>query len=659
MRDKAFPFDKKAEKKRYHIPSFPNNGIVRWFRKEKETTNQAMNVHKILNLVIWKTEEEKSGAKFINILIVYLDKNMESTLFKQILFLCKRNKGRLILATCLVLLANLFLIANPLLLRQAISIIDGTKEVPYPVMQRPFFWMLLLLGLTLLSGLCRYTMRMLFMLLSWKEEERIRSLLFERIQRQSSAFFDRHPTGDLLSRLTNDMTAFSDVLGPGLLFPIFCITLAVPAFIALFWISLPLGCLALFPMTLVPVILIGFRTQLFSLSQEVQRSLATLSTMTQENFSGITLVKSYGAEERSLNKFWKEGKNLESNATRFSTYQGALYPLISLLFRIITLLLVAFMGVSQWYNWKNLSGTDFISFMWIQSYTLVPFLMIGWIFPFYQKGKAAYERLFILYDEPLEIVDDLPSSLRIPPSAPIRIDNLSFTYPKGDKPTLHNLSCTIEGGSFVGITGPIGAGKTTLFRLLCREYEIPKKKIFLGEHDIHEYPLEAFSEAIVQVEQIPFLFSRTIGENIAFAKESSTQEELDVIAKETELHETIHSFPYGYETPVGERGVTLSGGQKQRISMARAFFVNRSMVFLDDIFSAVDSNTEQKIFASLQKRLRGKTVLLITHRPTILEQMDLVLYMIDGQIVEKGSPKTLKKIEGHYSALVDLHRGTT
>jgi ATP-binding cassette subfamily B protein len=280
--------------------------------------------------------------------------------------------------------------------------------------------------------------------------------------------------------------------------------------------------------------------------------------------------------------------------------------------------------------------------------------MLAWVLPIYERGRAAYDRLVEIYMEPIEISEGSHLHLHIPPKSEILFKELNFAYPRFSHHALKNINLTIKGGSFVGITGPVGAGKTTLFRLLNREYEIPKGMIFLGGRDIHDYSFEAFSQSIVTVEQIPFLFSKSIAENVSFGKEGATQEELELVAEMADLHDTVLEFPDQYNTVIGERGVTLSGGQKQRLAMARAFLVNRSILLLDDIFSAVDAATEKRIFNAMKMNFIDKTVLMITHRVSILEQMDLVIYMKNGEIVENGSPLDLFNQKGYYRTLFDL-----
>ena len=222
---------------------------------------------------------------------------------------------------------------------------------------------------------------------------------------------------------------------------------------------------------------------------------------------------------------------------------------------------------------------------------------------------------------------------------------------KGDLVSVpFNIAC----GQFVGITGPVGAGKSTLLRLLNRDYEVAEGRIFLGGRDIKEWPLQVLHEVIGVVQQRPFVFSKTIRDNIGVNGEKASEEQVKMAAELADLTETIASFSQRYDTFVGERGVTLSGGQKSRLAMARAFLVNGSILLFDNVFSAVDTATEQKIFTRMRQHFQGKTVLLVTHRVSVLEQMDQILYMVGGSIVESGLPKDLVEKKGHYAALVEL-----
>jgi ATP-binding cassette subfamily B protein len=378
--------------------------------------------------------------------------------------------------------------------------------------------------------------------------------------------------------------------------------------------------------------------------------------MVHEHYSGIRMVKAYGIEDATKDLFSKCSNEAGIVNRKFAIVQGVLMPMLAFVTRIVSVILVVTVGAIPFMNWKHLRMADFISFMWIQSYILGPLMMLSWILPLYQRGRAAYIRLLHVYQEPIEIQQPSQPIYTVPANADIEIRHLTFTYSKAPKPTLTDINFHIKAGTFTGITGPIGAGKTTLFRLLNREYDVPAGTIFIGEHDIREYDIGAFHQDIVTVEQLPFLFSKSIRDNVSFGKYDATQDELEQVAQLADLHETILQMPAQYNTIVGERGFSLSGGQKQRVAIARAFLVNRSIVLLDDIFAALDAATEQRIFEHIKQRYQNKTIVLITHRISILEQLDKVIYLDNGRIVEQGSPQELKQKNGPYAALKDLQR---
>jgi len=591
---------------------------------------------------------------------------MEPTLSGNIRAIFSRYRFRFLKASLTVLAANSLFILNPLIFRQAVIAQDPSSGVAEGFMaaflQRllgPFWpslwpWPLMLGAVALCSALFKYRMRLLFIEISREVERDLRGKLFSRIQEQSRAFFDRYPVGELLSRLTNDVAVYRDLLGPGIMYPLFFLTLIIPGLAALFYISPYLACLSLLPIFLIPLLNRAVRHAIYSLSTAAQEGLGEMSTMAQEHYSASRIVKSYTAEERLSRRFYSLGRRLIGVNRRLYTLQGLLYPFFALITRLMTVALVLFTAALMLKGWSDLSTADFVSFMWIQSYLYVPIIMLGWVLPIYQRGRAAYERLAKLYGEPVEVVESAKEPLAIPEKAAIAFKHLTFTYPLAGEPALNDLNLEIKGGSFVGITGPVGGGKSTLFRLLMREYALPRSMIEIGGRDIHDYPLASFREAMVSVEQIPFLFSKTIAENVQFGKEEAGREELERVLKHADLYETVMEFPEQYETLVGERGVTLSGGEKQRVAMARAFLVNRSILLLDDIFAHLDAATERRIFEAVSQNYRGKTLLLITHRASILEKMDRIISLAEGRVVEDGPPERLFKKGGYFATLKKL-----
>jgi len=593
---------------------------------------------------------------------------MEKSLYKNLLGLLAKYRWRFIAAFLMVLISNLLLILNPLIFREAIYAFDPSSHRIQNWVGTSTHWLLgsftssilawavLLITIALVSSYFKYWMRFAFISISRDAEVDIRDKLFGRIQSQSREFFDHHGVGELLSRLTNDITAYRELLGPGIMYPLFFLTIVTPGLIALFSISTPLAMLSIVPMILIPFLNGAVRDYIYKFSRAVQVSLGEMSNMTQEYFSGIRIVKGYAIENETLKKFKQLCKTFSQLSFKLACIQGMLFPLFTLLTRVVTVSLVLLAGYIILKAWDELSAADFASFMWIQSYIFIPVLMLGWILPVYERGRAAYSRLTEIYEEPIVVQDHPESVLQLPEKADIECANLSFNYPKSEAPSLSSLNLFIKCGSFVGITGPVGSGKTTLLYLINREYEIPKDMLFVGSHEIHEYSLEVLKNAIIIVEQSSFLFSRSVAENVRFGRLEASQEELETVARFADLHDTVTGFPEQYETMVGERGMTLSGGQKQRVALARAFLVNREILLLDDIFSAVDTATEKRIFKAIKEHFQGKTVLLVTHRISILDQMDRILYMSHGEIKEDGSPEELKKFNGFYAALAELQK---
>lgn len=593
---------------------------------------------------------------------------MEKTLWKNLQAILSQYRRPLLRALIMVIIANGLMIFIPLVFRHAVIQMDPHAVKPGGMLQATlhfilgshidsvFAWAALLLTIAATAAFFKYQMRYAFISVSRDAERDLRSKLFARIQEQSMAFYDRHGTGELLSRLTNDISIYRDVLGPGLMYPLLFITIVFPGMFALFYLSVPLATVALVPLIIIPILNFALRNSIYKASHEAQKGLADLSNMAQEHYSGIRIVKGYGIEPSLIGIFSELGRRLIQTNIRLNAYQGLLFPFFTTLTKMVTAVLVmvaAYIVIKA--GWA-LNTADFVTFMWIQSYIFFPVLMLAWVMPIYARGRASYERLKEIYDEPVEVTNDAGAQASIPKNADIEFDHLTFSYPGTERPVLKEFSLHIKSGTFVGITGPVGAGKTTLFRLLNREYEIPRGKIRIAGKDIHDYSLEAFGKSIVTVEQLPFLFSRSIAENVRFGKGEALLGEVELVAKYADLHETVLEFPEQYETVVGERGVTLSGGQKQRVAMARAFLVNGSILLLDDVFSAVDAKTEAKIFEAIEKNFKDKTILLITHRLSVLEVMDRVIYMEDGRIVEDGSPEILGGLSGKYAAMLELQR---
>lgn len=567
---------------------------------------------------------------------------MERTLFRHLRSIYKKNISTLSISFILIALANILLISNPLIMRYAIE----NQLNPWIVAP-------LLLGVAFVSAYLRYSMRISFVKVSRVEEKDMRSRIYKRISSQTMTFFDRHGIGELTSRLSSDISSYRDVLGPGLFFPVYFLTTVIPATIALFWLAPKLAWMVLIPIIAVPLINVVLRGTVFHLSSRFQSLLAEMSNFVQETFSGIRIVKGYHAEESLLKQFYKYCDQFVHLNVSIMSFQGLTAPFLTMITRLTTTVMVVVAGFLILSGNEVITIADFVAFMWIQSYIYFPVLILGWVMPMYQQGRASYDRLKNIYEEPIEI-EEGEGDDKIPFGSDIEFKHLTFTYPRQEAPQINDLNLKLQGGKFIGLTGPAGGGKSTLFKLLNREYEIPRGMITIGGKDIHDYPLESFYQNIVTVEQIPFLFSKSIKENVGFADETATQEDIVKASSLADLHETVLSFDEGYETLVGEKGIMLSGGQKQRVAIARAFLVERSILLLDDIFSALDTATEAKIFKALKENYDGKTVIITTQRISILEKMDEVIVLAKGRVIQNGSPDDLLKREGYFKAMKEL-----
>ncbi len=590
---------------------------------------------------------------------------MNKSLLFELFHVIGHYKKRLLLACVLVLASNTLLILNPLLIKQAMIAMDPSSGKPGGLLytitrsllgsyaQYLLPWTTLLLLTASVSAYFKYKMRTSFITVSRDVESELQLRIFQKISRQSMVFFDKYGIGELVSRLTNDLSAYREVLGPGIMYPLYFLTLVSPAFIALFYLSPLLASFSLLPLLILPLLMFSVEGRAYNVSLKVQQALAEMSALTHESYNGIRIIKGYAVEEQMTQKFSKACKVFLRLNLHLTLLQGLLYPLLTLITKCMTLSLVLLAAYLNLLGYQQLETADFISFMLIQSYLYIPVLMLGWVLPIYEKGRAAYERLWQIYQEPIEIVEAENPLQNLSEPAAIEIKHLSFTYKGRDAPALLNFSCRIPAKRLIGITGPVGSGKTTLIKLLNRDYEVPQGTVFFNGEDLHNYSVDAIRKAMATVEQQPFLFSRSIAENIALGVINPPSELVEEAAEFADLHSTIVAFPMQYETVVGEKGITLSGGQRQRTAIARALFSQRPILLLDDIFSSLDAETEKKVFSALNNN-RTKTIILITHRTSILQQLDYVYYLKEGGILEEGTPQELLAMKGAYSALVSI-----
>jgi len=507
-----------------------------------------------------------------------------------------------------------------------------------------------LVGVTSLQGIFSFLKRRILVAMSRDIEFEIRDRYFAHLERMSQAFFQRHHTGDLMARGTNDLQAVRMLCGPAIMYSTNTLFTACGALFFMTRIDGGLTLLALCALPFVAIATTVFGQRIHRLFQEVQEQFAALSTNVQEHLSGVRVVRAYAQELSSQSRFEDLNREYVERSRHLIRWTAAFHPLLQ------GLIGIGFVAV-LWYGGSLVSaGTitvgQFVTFTFFLARLVWPMIAIGWVINLAQRGSASWNRILQILESEPEIADG-PDCIRGEILGQIAVTELTFTYSGQRQPALENISFDVEAGTTVAIVGRTGAGKSTLLSLICRLWDPPPGSLVLDGTDIGMYCLDSLRQSVSVVPQETFLFSATLAENIAFGRPSASPEEIDRVASIAGLEEDLAVLPQGLETRIGERGVTLSGGQKQRVALARALLRNPRILLLDDCLSAVDTRTEERILGELEQEFRGRTVFLVSHRISTVQRADLILVLDHGRIVERGDHRQLLAHDGIYA---DLHR---
>ena len=512
-----------------------------------------------------------------------------------------------------------------------------------------------MIGIIVLMAMGRFLWRICFFGSGIKVETDLRGRMFDRCKDLSREYYQVNKVGTLMSYFTNDLETVQDCFGSGILMFADALFLGVLALAKMFRMNLVLTLFALIPMVFLLVISAIVGHYMEKKWDERQEAFSALSDFSQEDFSGIAVIKAFVKETVQLMAFRKLNKQNEKVNVEFTRISTLLNILVTLFVESVICVILGYGGYLV-YNGQFNAG-QLVEFIGYFTSIVWPIMAISQLIEMRARGKASLGRIGELLDTPVDVTDK-PDVKE--PAAPlagnIEMRNLTFRYPGGSYDALTNVSFTIKAGENVGIIGKTGSGKTTVVDLLLRTYNVPDGTVFLDGYDVNDIPIRTVRKYAAYVPQDNFLFSDTIAHNIAFASDTTDQAVIEEAARLSDVHDNIAEFTEGYGTVLGERGVTVSGGQKQRISIARALMKDANILILDDAVSAVDVRTEKAILDNLRRIRRGKTTILIAHRISTVEGMDKIIFLDDGRVTAVGTHAELLATCPDYRTMVELQQ---
>ena len=520
--------------------------------------------------------------------------------------------------------------------------------------QRILLFAGLLIAIALVKGVLLYSQRWILIGISREIEFDLRSDLFKKLEQQDSGFYQRYRTGDIMARLTNDLNAVRNLLGPALMYSANTAVFTVGALFFLLRISPWLTLVAFAPMPLASILVQYFGSRIHDRFERIQASFSDISSQTQENYSGARLVRAFAREESQIGLFERLNLQYIARSLKLVQLMGMLWPTLEFILgvsMIITLLVGGHLVIAH-----RISVGQFVAFNTYMVLLTWPIIAVGWVVNIFQRGTASVKRIDeLLRAEP--VIDDSSADSTIQADTvlqgEIEFRDLNFSYGEtsGDPGVLRGISLKIPAGSSLAIVGPTGSGKSTLVNLITRLYEAPEGSLLIDGRGVRDYPLAVLRRNIGMVPQETFLFSATIRENLAFGAPHASTEELLKAAAAAHIRQEFEEFPQGFETMVGERGVTLSGGQKQRAAIARALLRRPAILILDDALSSVDTYTEERILNGLHGYSESATTILISHRVSTVRNADQIAVLVHGKIVELGRHDELLSLDGYYAGL--------
>ena len=558
---------------------------------------------------------------------------------------------RICLGILIIIGSKVFALFIPQLIGKSISLISNQITNPSPVEEFRYqigLNILCIFGAAIVTGLFTFLMRQTIIIVSRYVEFDLKNEIYNHYQQLSIAFYKRNRTGDLMSRISEDVSKVRMYFGPAVMYTINTLTLFVVAFFYMYNQSPTLTLYTIIPLPFLSVSIYFLSKLIHKQSTIVQAHLSTLSSSTQEFFSGIWITKAYALEPQTTETFSELANSQRKKRLGLSKIQALFFPLMLLLIGVSNLLVI-YIGGKHYINGQIEEIGIIAEFIIYVNMLTWPVASIGWVTSLVQEAEASQKRINEFLKEVPSIVN--PTTTHTPVIGTIAFRDVHFTYEDTNIEALKGISFEVENGKTLAIIGNTGSGKSTILELIGRLYDVQKGSIEIDGINIKNLNLMSLRAAIGFVPQDPFLFSDSIKNNIKFGKNKATDSEVIEASKKARVHNNIINFKNGYDTVLGERGITLSGGQKQRVSIARAFIKNPEILLFDDCLSAVDTETEEQILNNIDLVTKEKTTIIVSHRISSAKNADKIIVLNGGQIAQEGTHDTLISVEGYYKEL--------
>ncbi len=574
---------------------------------------------------------------------------------KELLHLNKyfyKYRVRLVIGILITIIAKLFTVFVPELIGSTIDVVNDqlkNSDKGIDLFKDDLLKNILyLIGTAIIAGFFTFIMRQTIINVSRYVEFDLKNEIYQQYQRLSLNFYKQNRTGDLMNRITEDVSRVRMYAGPAIMYSINTITLFVVALSFMYNQAPKLTLYTVIPLPILSVAIYQLSREIHKRSTIVQQYLSKLSTYTQEAFSGISVIKAYGIEPQTFKNFDTLSTESKEKNLDLVKVQALFFPLMILLIGASNLIVI-YIGGKQYIDGEIESIGTIAKFIIYVNMLTWPVATVGWVTSIVQQAEASQKRI----NEFLKIKPEIQNLVPTPTSVEgtIEFNDVSFTYNDTNIQALKNVSFKIEKGKTLAIIGKTGSGKSTILNLIGRLYDIDNGNLLIDDLPIKDHHLVSLRDSIGYVSQDAFLFSDTIKNNIKFGIENATDEQVIQSAKNAVVHKNIIKFNKGYDTVLGERGITLSGGQKQRVSIARAIIKNPNILLFDDCLSAVDTETEEKILNNLNNVSNNKTTIIVSHRVSSAKNADKIIVLDEGKIIQKGTHQTLINIDGYYKEL--------